>query len=134
MINKEWLHHAKPHGVEAVEDCKQERERTEKKKRMRDWFDTFTKIAVGFILANAIAWVWCSYALAYLGMAEIAESLSEKAVDAILGTFIVYAAKAVLENVNKHGLNVYPQKSSKPTTEATTTTTTTTTTTNNRDC
>lgn len=83
------------------------------------WFDSFTKIAVMVILINACAWIWCSYGLAYLGRYEIAESLSQTAVNAILGTFIAYAIKSGVENVNKNGVNLGP----------TTTTTTTTTTT-----
>ena len=65
--------------------------------------DSFTKLAVAVILINAAAWVWCSYGLAYLGRYEIAESLSEAAVDTILGTFITYALKSGVENVRKYG-------------------------------
>lgn len=85
----------------------------------KSWLDSFTKIAVMVILINAVAWVWCSYGLAYLGRYEIAESLSQTAVNAILGTFISYAVKSAVENVNKNGINL------KPTTTTTTTTTTT---------
>lgn len=81
--------------------------------------DSFTKIAVMVVLINACAWVWCSYILAYLGRYEIAESLSQTAVTAIIGTFVTYAVKSLFENVNKNGINIKP---------ATTTTTTTTTT------
>ena len=91
----------------------------EKKPDKKNWLDSFTKIAVMVILVNAIAWVWCSYGLAYLERYAIAESLSQTAVEAILGTFIAYAVKSAVENVNKHGVNL------KPTTKTTTTTTTT---------
>ena len=37
---------------------------------------TTTKRVVWACLINGIAWVWCSYLLAYLGRSEIAESLS----------------------------------------------------------
>lgn len=66
--------------------------------------DTFTKLAVAVILINAAAWVWCSYGLAYLGRYEIAEQLSETAVDTILGTFITYALKSGVENLSKYGV------------------------------
>ena len=79
----------------------------------KNWLDSFTKIAVMVILINAIAWVWCSYGLAYLERYAIAESLSQTAVNAILGTFIAYAVKSAVENVNKNGVNL------KPTTKAT---------------
>lgn len=68
--------------------------------------DSFTKIAVMVVLVNACAWVWCSYILAYLGRYEIAESLSQTAVTAIIGTFVTYAVKSLFENVNKNGINL----------------------------
>lgn len=76
------------------------------------WLDTFTKIAVAVIIINACGWVWCSYILAYLGRYEIAESLSQTALTAILGTFISYAVKSVVENVNKNGINLLPTNKS----------------------
>jgi len=82
------------------------------KKPKKNWLDSFTKLAVAVIIANACAWVWCSYALAYLGRYVIAESLSQTALTAILGTFISYALKSVIENVNKTGINLRPNKRS----------------------
>lgn len=76
----------------------------------RPKIDSFTKLAVALILVNACAWVWCSYILAYLGRYEIAESLSQTAVTAIIGTFISYAVKSVVENVNKNGINLRPRR------------------------
>ncbi len=76
----------------------------------RPKIDSFTKLAVALILVNACAWVWCSYILAYLGRYEIAESLSQTAVTAIIGTFISYAVKSVVENVNKNGINLRPMR------------------------
>ena len=72
--------------------------------------DSFTKLIVAVLVINACAWVWCSYILAYLGRYEIAESLSQTAVTAILGTFISYAVKSAVENVNKNGINLNPAK------------------------
>ncbi len=72
--------------------------------------DSFTKLIVAVLVINACAWVWCSYILAYLGRYEIAESLSQTAVTAILGTFISYAVKSAVENVNKNGINLCPAK------------------------
>ena len=54
-------------------------------------------------LANGIAWVWCSYLLAYLGREEIAESLSQTAVAEIIGVVLVYALKALLEKRKDFG-------------------------------
>ena len=43
-----------------------------------------TKKVVWFCLANGVAWVWCSYLLAYLGRADIAENLSKVALTEIV--------------------------------------------------
>ena len=70
--------------------------------------DSFTKVIVLILLINAIAWVWCSYGLAFLGRYEIAESLSQTAMTTILGTVIAYCTKSTVENVNKYGVNLRP--------------------------
>lgn len=80
------------------------------KKPNRGLLDSYTKVIVMVIVINACAWVWCSYILAYLGRFEIAESLSQTAVTAILGAFISYAVKSAVENVNKNGINLKPTK------------------------
>lgn len=72
------------------------------------FLNSYTKLVVLVILINAIAWVWCSYVLAYLGRYEIAESLSQTAISTILGTIISYCAKSLVENINKHGVNLRP--------------------------
>ena len=48
--------------------------------RRRPSKTTTTKRIVWACLINGIGWVWCSYALAFLGRTEIAESLSRTAV------------------------------------------------------
>lgn len=83
------------------------------KKPKRSLLDSYTKVIVMVIVINACAWVWCSYILAYLGRFEIAESLSQTAVTAILGAFISYAVKSAVENVNKNGINLKPTKGTK---------------------
>ena len=70
--------------------------------------DSFTKVIVLVLLINAMAWVWCSYGLAYIGRYEIAESLSQTAITTILGTVIAYCTKSMVENVNKYGMNLRP--------------------------
>jgi len=64
---------------------------------------TTMKRVVWVCLANGIAWVWCSYLLAYLGREEIAESLSQTAVAEIIGVVLVYALKALLEKRKDFG-------------------------------
>lgn len=47
--------------------------------------------------------MWCSYLLAYLGRADIAESLSEKAVTEIVAVVLVYCLKSLLEKKDSFG-------------------------------
>ena len=82
--------------------------KSKQKKTTKSWIGSYTKLIVLVIIINAIAWVWCSYVLAYLGRYEIAESLSQTAISTILGTIISYCAKSTVENVNKHGVNLRP--------------------------
>lgn len=69
---------------------------------------TTTKKVVWICLFNGIAWVWCSYALAYLGRTEIAESLSKVAITEIIAVVLVYALKSTAENLSKH--NQWPDR------------------------
>ena len=62
-----------------------------------------TKKIVWFCIVNGVAWVWCSYFLAYMGREKIAESLSEKAVAQIVGVALVYCIKALLEKRPEFG-------------------------------
>ena len=78
------------------------------KNTKKPWLDSFTKFIVIILLINAIAWVWCSYGLAFIGRYEIAESLSQTAITTILGTVIAYCTKSAVENVNKYGINLRP--------------------------
>ena len=66
------------------------------------------KRVVWLCLLNGIAWVWCSYLLAYLGRAEIAESLSKVALTEIIAVVLTYAIKATAENLSKN--NQWPDK------------------------
>lgn len=69
---------------------------------------TMKKIVI-VCLANGVAWVWCSYILAFLGHDAIAESLSQVALAEIVGVVLVYAVKSLLENLSKN--NNWPDKS-----------------------
>lgn len=70
---------------------------------------TTMKIIVWFCLLNGIAWVWCSYILAWRGKEQIAESLSQVALKEIIGVVLVYAIKSIFENLSKN--NSWPDKS-----------------------
>lgn len=69
---------------------------------------TTTKRVVWACLVNGILWVWCSYILAYLGRADIAESLSKVAITEIIGVVLIYALKSLFENLSTH--NAWPDK------------------------
>lgn len=71
------------------------------------------KKIVMFCLANGVAWVWCSYILAFMGHDAIAESLSQVALAEIVGVVLAYAAKSLLENLSKN--NNWPDKPPKET-------------------
>lgn len=64
---------------------------------------TTTKRIVWVCLLNGIAWVWCSYLLAYLGRTAIAETLSTKAVAEIIGVVLVYCLKSLFEKRESFG-------------------------------
>lgn len=68
----------------------------------------YSKRLISRILNNSIIWVYLSYVLAFLGKDEIAETLSNTVVTAIIGVVITYCAKSALENLSKH--NTWPDK------------------------
>lgn len=72
----------------------------------KEW--TTMKKIVYICLANGIAWVWCSYILAFFGKDQIAESLSQVAITEIIGVVFAYALKATFEQLSKH--NHWPDK------------------------
>lgn len=80
---------------------------TDDKKKM----ETMKKV-VWVCLANGIAWVWCSYILAYLDKTQIAEGLSQVAVTEIIGVVLAYALKSAVENLSKN--NNWPDKPVRP--------------------
>lgn len=80
--------------------------RLEKKKRKR--LPTTKKI-LWICLINGLLWVWCSYALAFIGTIRqyesvaIAESLSSAAVTEVVGVVLVYCLKSLFEKRKDFG-------------------------------
>ena len=70
-----------------------------------------SKRIVWVCLINGIAWVWCSYLLAYLGREQIAETLSQVALVEIIGVVLIYCLKSLFENLSKN--NAWPDKPKK---------------------
>lgn len=71
-----------------------------------------TKRVIWVCLMNGIAWVWCSYILAYMDKVQIAESLSQVAVTEIIGVVLAYCIKSAVENLSKN--NCWPDKEGTP--------------------
>lgn len=69
---------------------------------------TFSKLIVAWLLLHGTAWIYLSYALAYLGRGQIAETLSKTVVVEVLGVTLVYAVKSLAENLSKN--NTWPDK------------------------
>lgn len=79
-------------------------------KRVKTRRTPTTKKILWLCLANGILWVWCSYALAFIGMfrenyagASIAESLSSAAITEIIGVVLVYCLKSLFEKRKDFG-------------------------------
>lgn len=64
---------------------------------------TNTHRIVWFCLANGVAWIWCSYLLAFIGRVEIAESLSTKALTEIIAVVLLYCLKSLFEKAPVFG-------------------------------
>ena len=82
-----------------------------KQKTNKDKQMAMSKRLAIFCLINGVAWVWCSYVLAFLDRMAIAEALSQVAITEIIGVFLVYSVKALFENLSKN--NSWPDKSNE---------------------
>lgn len=91
-----------------MNECPYMNSSKESKKSGRE--KTTSKRVVWFILINGVAWIWCSYILAYLQRVEIAEELSKVALTTIVATVLGYYLKSLFENFSKN--NSWPDKSS----------------------
>ncbi len=66
------------------------------------------KRVIWVCLLNGIAWVWCSYILAWMDKVQIAEGLSQVAVTEIIGVVLAYTVKSAVENLSKN--NRWPDR------------------------
>lgn len=89
-----------------MSECPYLKENSSEKKKKKE--ATTSKRVVWFILLNGVAWIWCSYALAYLQRVEIAEELSKVALTSIVATVLGYYLKSLFENMSKN--NIWPDK------------------------
>lgn len=65
----------------------------------------YAKRLLNFLVINCILMMWASYFLAYIGMDQIAETLSATACNAVIVPVTGYLVKSVIENVSKYGWN-----------------------------
>lgn len=72
--------------------------------------DTATKVILFRIINFCLVCIGFSYVLAFLGREQIAESLSQTMVTAIIGTFIGYAAKSYFETKSEKSLEFEKEK------------------------
>lgn len=103
-MNKEALKEQVVQDKAAVEKVVSVR----KAEKKAEGFFTMMKLIVIFCLFNGVAWVWCSYILAFQDKIAIAENLSKVALTEIIAVVVVYAAKALIENLSKN--NDWPDK------------------------
>lgn len=69
---------------------------------MKRWFESTTKVLVWWFAVHSTIWVYLSYILAWLGGAEIAESLSKVIVTEIIAVLLLYVVSKTVENVFKY--------------------------------
>lgn len=72
---------------------------------------TFSKIMIACLVYKSVGWIDQSYALAWAGKDDIAESLSTKVVVEVIGVVVVYSVKALTETLSKN--NTWPDKTVK---------------------
>ena len=68
-----------------------------REKSYKKWLATFTKKAVTIILAVSLIDLQLSYLLAFIGKEQIAESLSSRIAETIIGVMLGYFIKALFE-------------------------------------
>ena len=66
-------------------------------KKFRLWLTTFTKVAVTAILVTSLIDLQLSYILAFMGREQIAEELSSRIVEMVIGVMLGYFLKALFE-------------------------------------
>lgn len=69
---------------------------------MKKWLETTTKQLVWWLIIHSTIWINATYALAFLGREDIAESLSKVIVTEIIGTVFLYIVSKTVENVFKN--------------------------------
>lgn len=71
-------------------------------------FATTSKQLVWVYTINGIAWIWCSYILAFMGRDQIAESLSSNVCSVVIGQIGFYLVTKTVENIFKYNNIIGP--------------------------
>ena len=83
-----------------------ERKREETKRYAHDRFlrslQTTSKQLLWLFSINGVLWIWCSYVLAFMDKAQIAEALSSNVCTVIIGQMCMYLVSKTVENVFKY--------------------------------
>lgn len=66
------------------------------------FFDSFMKILVFIVVAHGLVCISLSYVLAFLGYAEVVESLSSTMVTEVIAPVTIYGITKTIENVSKY--------------------------------
>ena len=70
----------------------------------------YSKRLLNRIVNNSLLMMWASYILAFLGMTQIAETLSSTIASTIIAVVVGYLVKSTIENISKY-TNVFEKKS-----------------------
>lgn len=92
----------------------QEMEPTEFAKAIASTFSTTSKQLVWMFSINGMLWIWCSYILAFLDKAVIAEQLSSNVCTVVIGQMVCYLVTSTIENSLKYN-DIFPKKGSPDT-------------------
>lgn len=72
------------------------------KDKAKRFFDSFMKILVFIVVAHGLVCISLSYVLAFLGYAEVVESLSSTMVTEVIAPVTIYGITKTIENVSKY--------------------------------
>ena len=65
-------------------------------------FDSFMKILVFIVVVHGLVCISLSYVLAFMGYAEVVESLSSTMVSEVVAPVTIYGITKTIENVSKY--------------------------------
>lgn len=70
--------------------------------KLQKFVDSFMKILVVIVVAHGLICISLSYVLAFLGYAEVVESLSSTMVTEVIAPVTIYGITKTIENVSKY--------------------------------